>query len=463
MNYNLLEEKWIPVLYNDGITTRVGVIEAFTQAGRIREIAASNPMDRVALLRFLLALLYWCKGNPPDKPPGDSFPSDWFKKLHDHRDCFNLLGDGKRFYQDRTAKRPRPATVLIQEVPAGNNFWHLRHSTDNKSGVCSACCAAGLLRLPLFSVSGLSGPGEPNLMAGINGVPPVYVVPWRYSLFNTLLANWVRCANIGEPSWLDRRANQNRDADVPLFTGLTLLPRRVFLHDPVMTGDACVSCGGRGLPLALGCEYQTAGKQENPKWSDPHAVYADGETRNALKAPDLTASGRFRMDRPWPDLVARLLETGRSTNLLVVGFATNKAKNIDVWERSMDMRTKPSASEAAPASVKKWRIQGWALEKKLGRVGRSEAAGAAFAAAIRPHIEAKVSENAGELIAGGDEAWEKATREYSPMMAAVARSLSPGYTTSAVERREEIANLKPNMRDKAKAARRPDPKKGGGR
>ena len=64
MNYNLLEEKWIPVLWKDGHSGRVGIIEALTEAGRIRQIAASNPMDRLAILRFLLALLYWCKRNP---------------------------------------------------------------------------------------------------------------------------------------------------------------------------------------------------------------------------------------------------------------------------------------------------------------------------------------------------------------------------------------------------------------
>ena len=59
--YNLLEEKWIPVLYGNGRTDRVGIWKALTEAGKIRQIAASNPMDRVALLRFLLAVLMWCK------------------------------------------------------------------------------------------------------------------------------------------------------------------------------------------------------------------------------------------------------------------------------------------------------------------------------------------------------------------------------------------------------------------
>jgi hypothetical protein len=49
-NYNLLEEEWIPVLRTNGKFERVGIIKALTEAGTIRQIAASNPMDNVALL-----------------------------------------------------------------------------------------------------------------------------------------------------------------------------------------------------------------------------------------------------------------------------------------------------------------------------------------------------------------------------------------------------------------------------
>jgi hypothetical protein len=50
MNYNLLDEKWIPVLYRDGRYERVGIRKALEDAGRIRQIAASNRMERVAEL-----------------------------------------------------------------------------------------------------------------------------------------------------------------------------------------------------------------------------------------------------------------------------------------------------------------------------------------------------------------------------------------------------------------------------
>ncbi len=366
MNYNLLEEKWIPVLWKDGHTDRVSIVGALTQAGSIRQIAASNPMDRVAVLRFLLALLYWCKGNPTDMIPGKPFPRVWFKKLYDYKECFDLFGKETPFYQNRAAKRTGAVTNLIQEIPSGNNFWHFRHSTDKKDGLCPACCAIGLLRLPLFSVSGLSGPGEPNLMAGINGVPPVYVVPWRKSLFETLLANWGPCTAIGEPSWVRPGITQeDKNQEVPMLTGLTLLPRRVLLHDPVQEASACIACGEKG-EVILTCVFQTAGRQENDKWHDPHVVYLDSTHNKALKAADLTAAGKFRMDRPWPALLARMLETGREDQLLVVGFATNKAKNIDAWERILPVPHSQGASE----SFKHWQKEGRGLEDTLRKIIR---------------------------------------------------------------------------------------------
>ena len=41
-SFDLLAERWIPVLWANGKAGRVGIREAFTQAGSIRQIAASN-------------------------------------------------------------------------------------------------------------------------------------------------------------------------------------------------------------------------------------------------------------------------------------------------------------------------------------------------------------------------------------------------------------------------------------
>jgi len=461
MSYNLLEEKWIPVLRSDGTAERVGIRTALVEAGGIRQIAASNPMDRVAVLRFLLALLYWCKGNPPDEGSavsGNSFPAVWFSKLDDNWDCFNLLGYGKRFYQDRDAKRSRAATDLIQEIPTGNNFWHFRHSIDQEDGLCPACCAMGLLRLPLFSVSGL-----PDLKSGINGTPPVYVVPWGVSLLATLQANWVTYTDLGEPAWVQPGIRPTPGQGVPLLTGLTLLSRRVWLHEPGQSGT-CVGCGAENAALIQTCMFQSAGEQKNDRWNDPHVVYSDATPRKAWKAPDLTAAGKFRMDRPWPRLLASVIETGKfgfrdkPISLLVVGFATDQAKNIDVWERTIAAPSTESTQGTAASLMQQWQKEAERLGK---RVARSEVEGAATIAAIRPHVEGRVSARAGELIAGTDEAWDRAAAEYRPMMDAIARSLSPGFTVAAVERRREIARTLPDMRPRTKSAGKPRRKKGG--
>jgi hypothetical protein len=471
MNYNLLEEPWIPVLMRDGRYGRVGIKDAFTQAGRIRQIAASNPMDRVAVLRFLLALLYWCRGSPPDEgspTSAGSFPPDWFKKLDEHKDCFNLLGEGKRFYQVRKARRQRPATDLLQEIPTGNNFWHFRHSTDGKDGLCAPCCALGLLRLPLFSASGL-----PDLKSGINGTPPVYVIPWGMSLLATLRANWGPHKELGMPAWAKPDIRPTPHQDVPLLTGLTLLSRRVWLHDPSAPG-LCIGCGARGEALIRECEFETAGKQENDRWNDPHVLYSDDKPRKAERAPDLTAAGKFRMDRPWPSLLARVLETCKirlrdsPSPLFAIGFSTHQAKNIDVWERVFSVPPTPSIAEDSAALTREWQRKMRGLEERIVR-SKVQATGRpaerkrpsrrhpeirSAVASIRPHVEGRVSANLGELLTGGDPAWEEAAREYRPMMETIAGSLSPGFTTAAVQWRNQIANALPDMRPKTESAKK---------
>jgi len=239
--FNLLDEPWIPCLGNDGTLHRVGIREALTQAGRIRQIAASNPMDRVAIFRFLLALLYWCKGNPPPSTgatSGDSFPADWFTRLDQNRDCFNLLGEGKRFYQYRK-DRDKPLTVnyLIHEIPTGTNSWHFRHASDEVDGLCPACCAMGLFRLPLFSTSG--GRGKPP---GINAKPPLYVIPVGASLAEILRFSWRQVTNFGTPAWEKPDLQLPKTGEVPLLTGLTWLPRQVWLGNPEKLAN-CISCG----------------------------------------------------------------------------------------------------------------------------------------------------------------------------------------------------------------------------
>lgn len=441
MTYNLLDEKWIPVLYRDGRWERVGILKALEEAARIRQIAASNPMDRAAILRFFLAILYWAKGNPP---PDDKNPSDddllieCMEKLEKHQDCFNLLGGGKRFYQYSNATRERTVTDLLHEVPTGNNFWHFRHSIDNVSGLCPACCAMGLIRLPMFSVSGL-----PDLKAGINGSPPIYVIPWGNNLLATLKANWQPCKEIGEPAWIKFENNPARETEVPILVGLTLLSRHVWLDMPSSPSGFCTGCGSKGSLLIRTCAYETAGDQKNELWTDPHVLYKEEIPRKSFVTQDLTSTGRFKMDRPWTSLFSKIIETrinqegDRQQTFLIVGFCSDKAKYVDVWERRISFTTGQFHEQ-----IEQWQKESNRLEK---RIGRSKSEGKAFITAIRPHIEDRVSAKANEYLERGTEAWQEAAGQYRPFLISISISLNPGISLEAIRLRHDIARVVPNM------------------
>lgn len=452
-HYNLLVEDWIPVLWSDGRYSRVGIIEALTKAVEIRQIAFPNPMDRIALMRFLIALLYWCRGNPPETGLSQikqSVSPDWFDRLEAEKHLFNLLGDGQRFYQVRDARRPRTTSDLLQEIPTGNNFWHFRHATDGVNGLCLACCTAGLLRLPMFSLSGL-----PNLKTGINGTPPIYVVRIGDSLLDTLFLNWTPCARLGDPTWVTGQVTPNPHEDVPLLTGLTLLSRRVWLHEPSESVTPCISCGAK-TRLAFSCQFETAGRLENPLWNDPHVVYSNDTQRRSLRASDLTKAGTFRMDRPWPELFAAILETGKflsekdTTKLVVVGFATDQAKNIDVWERTVSFPPMSSVSAIAVSDLKQWSSACRLLEGRTGRNAEVLPWQSAIAT-IRPHIEETVSAKANGLLRAQGFAWADAASQYLELMPIVAGSLAPGFTTGAVKKRRQIFSTSPTVRKTLKS------------
>ena len=145
----------------------------------------------------------------------------------------------------------------------------------------------------------------------------------------------------------------------------------------------------------------------------------------------------------------------KPVSLLVVGFATDQAKNIDVWERTISVPS--TAVEAVIPLVRKWQKNGAALVRYLQpskRTSRKHVEIPPLLSAIRPHIENQVSAKLGELAVGSDEAWEQAAGEYRPMMEIVAHSLSPGYTTAALSRRRQIAEVRPNMRPKTESPRK---------
>jgi len=361
-NFNLLEEDWIPILWNDGKFSREGIKTTLTEAGRIRQIAASNPMDNVALLRLLLTVLQWCKPSLTDEErsklvSSDDLGNDWLNKLERPKSRFDLLGDDRRFMQAPCAcGQERPIADLFHELPGATNVAHLRHIRDYSAGACPACIAIGLARLPVA----MTGKGRSKL-PGINGDPPIYFIPVGTTLKETMLLNWPFARVAGDrPCWLNGSPARDSEAPVGVMEGFTWTSRQFRIDDRSLDTGFCVVCGESRTDLIcrlyqLNQPNGRAGLSRSETWCDPHLAYT--EDGKSVRAEDTeknptTSSGQWRewlkaliqSDKDGAKVPAVIIQAARrcgdnTLRINIVGMPTRQDKSVECWERTVSMPT----------------------------------------------------------------------------------------------------------------------------
>lgn len=281
-SFNLLGEPWIPVLWRGGRAERVGIKTALTNAGKIRQIAATNPMDNVALLRFLLAVLLWCKAEAKEAlgrlmdadPKVLGIPEDWLGSLTEHEGKFDLFDCNYPFMQDVGVQdsKANAATELVHDIPSGSALNHFLHSNDFKAGLCPACCALGLVRWPCYATAGTKGAGQ-SMTASPNGNTPAYSLDVCDSLLVCLQASLNRI--VGTPSDVPIWDSSKVPNSLGPLSGLTWRSRRVVLSVPSDNdGKPCAYCGAREGGLVREIRFQPGWKRlsDKPWEDDPHLV-----------------------------------------------------------------------------------------------------------------------------------------------------------------------------------------------
>ncbi len=286
-NCNLLVEPWIPVLYTNGKPDRVGIWKALTEAVRIRQIAASNPMDNVALLRLLLALLQWCKPSMSDEErkmleEAEGIPDTWLKKRLGGNErpnvVFDLLNSNGGFFQDQGAGGVRVSVMnLMHDVPSGSKIAHFRHTRDESAGMCLPCCAMGLVRWTCVASAGTAGAGQ-SMTASINGNTPAYSVPEGSNLLTTLLFTWPfdHLVQGDVPVW----DAAEEHSPLGFLKGMTWRTRRILLAPPSGTSKrdlsrgSCSYCGQPTETLVRTILFRPGWKRPSKEpWSeDPHLL-----------------------------------------------------------------------------------------------------------------------------------------------------------------------------------------------
>jgi len=347
-------------------------------------------------------------------------------------------------------------TYLVHEIPTGTNINHFRHSRDGEDGLCPSCCAMGLVRLPAFATSG--GRSKPP---GINHKPPIYVIPFGESLADTLRLLWreVPDTDMGTPAWEKPELELPNEGRVPLLTGLTWLPRRVWLADLEESDAPCISCSRR-THLIKECIFDGVGSQQNKKyvWRDPHVIYPKTEPilpKNALKSTD-AAAGQWAYilegllnDKRWDNRIRSLNERKAGVHFWIVGFST--AQNDQYLEATESVFPLAMLREPQPAreKLRKW-TKGCRkfLEKPFSKYmppHEKSPLPEVIVSALRPYVEDRAHMKADQLLSDDRNARDETAAEYASILRTAARSLCPGFTAGAVERREKIAAMTPDI------------------
>lgn len=177
--YNLVDERWIPVIHQDGSRDTVSLRVALTDSHCISALAGDTPTQNVALFRMLLAVCERAFEGPPTTTAwrelwaGVTLPEVHLKQyLEQWRPRFDLLSKYHPFMQvaELTIKKSSsPPSLLVPHWPSGNNVPLFLSMTDVECPSLSLAEAARwLIHLHSFDTSSTKSAavGDPNASAG---------------------------------------------------------------------------------------------------------------------------------------------------------------------------------------------------------------------------------------------------------------------------------------------------------
>jgi CRISPR system Cascade subunit CasA len=215
--FNLISEKWIPVILVDGTTDEVSIIDAFANAVDIKEIVGDIPQQELPILRLLLSILYRAY------PVGSARESDllalwldiWSKRMFDmeaigdyldaFEERFNLIDARYPFYQvaglKYAKKKCDSVSELVADVPKPDKCLFSMRERNQPDSLSFAEAARWVVFQQSYSIAGIRTPPYGNTCAripapkgrvgtGLLGAMGSIFLEGK-TLFETLLLNWV--------------------------------------------------------------------------------------------------------------------------------------------------------------------------------------------------------------------------------------------------------------------------------
>lgn len=286
MEYNVLNESWIPVRWRNGDQpSSVGLREAIVRAHEINELATDNPLETIALNRLLLALMASIHRDlrEPENwlavwDEGQFDPKRVDAYLNTYYDRFDLLSKTRPFYghPDPGVEKVSSVTRLKHAATSGNNPMLFSHNWDAVAETMTLPEAArAVVCTQSIAVGG--GKAEPFYLSDATLVGGAYFwlrgkVGDSVSLFNAIMLNlppdsdniWI-LSDEDCPDWEHAKPPEPlKRAPKGILDLLTLQSRRLKL---IVNEDKKLT----------GVYYNQGSKVEGLSFDDPHLAYRIGK------------------------------------------------------------------------------------------------------------------------------------------------------------------------------------------
>ncbi|WP_051877130.1 type I-E CRISPR-associated protein Cse1/CasA [Streptomyces natalensis] len=325
MEFNLVDDDWLPVVFTDGSPGELSLREVLVRAHEVRSLALDVPSQVPPVVRLLLAVAHRALAGPTDEKQWRT----WWDEaafnetvinsyLDEYRSRFGLFDAQAPFMQGGGLQalngKTKTAALLVPHVASGNNVPLFSAERDARPDALSPAQAARwLLHAHAWDTAAIKtgAVGDKKAKAGKTTGNPVgalgqlgVIMPMGPTLWHTLMCNllpteaaaggdlpvWERPPLTGQ--WAERMPKGRLE----LYTWPARRIRLIPEPDAGLPGGVAVRkvvvCGGDRIALTTG--------QELRGWmsSEPHSAWKRSENlERKRKFPLVYWPVRHRVER----------------------------------------------------------------------------------------------------------------------------------------------------------------------